>query len=238
MWACGEDALLCSVSAAVLWGMLRFAPEKPQVLTPKPGRRGVDGIELRVTTDLRRSDRSVRRGIPVTTPQRTLLDLASEPPNVVSDRALEAAAAQAERDGRLGRVSQLRLAARAHDRTGSARLRAALRAGPRLWRSDEERMATIARVEAGLPEPVIAHRIRTAAGRLEVDLSFPPHRVILEVDGGQHLLPLNAARDADRDAALDALGRVTVRVMAHAVRADPFVAPRAVAPVLSARGWR
>jgi very-short-patch-repair endonuclease len=235
VWACGDDAVLASLSAAVRWGLLRFGPPRPQVLVQSTGRKAIDGINLRVTKDLPDDDRTVKDAIPITTVERTILDLAAATAQV-SDRALESAAAQAERDGWLRRPAQLRTAARARHRTGSARLRTVLRVGPRLWRSDEEAMAAAAIVEAGLPEPVIAHRVRSDIGVLEVDLSFPDHRLILEVDGGQHALTLNAARDVDRDAALDRLGWLTVRVSAAAVRADPTAAVRVVRPALEGRG--
>jgi hypothetical protein len=199
--------------------MLRYAPSVPQILVRSGGRRAVQGIDLRVTRELPDEDRTVRDGIPVTTVERTLIDLAGE--RSVSDRALESAAAQAERDGWFRRPAQLRTATRARHRTGSPRLRSVLRIGPRLWRSDEEAQAAAAIVEAGLPEPVIAHVVHTDIGPLEVDLSFPDHMLILEVDGGQHLLTLNAARDGDRDAALTRAGWRTLRVTATDVRERP-----------------
>jgi very-short-patch-repair endonuclease len=86
---------------------------------------------------------------------------------------------------------------------------------------------------------VIAHVVVTDIGKLEVDLCLPDHRLILEVDGGQHLLTLNTARDVARDAALTRLGWSTVRVTAAAVRAtDGRAAVAAVRPLLEARGRR
>lgn len=235
VWAGGDEAVLFCVSAAVRWGLLRIPPRRPQVLVQASGRHAVAGVDLHVTATLPDDDRTTRERVPITTVERTILDLAAA--QHVSDRALESAAAQAERDGWFRRPAQLRTAARARDRPGSARLRRILGVGPRLWRSAEEMMAAAALVEAGLPEPVIAHRITTDIGRIEVDLSLPDHRLVLEVDGGQHRLTLNRRRDSDRDAALARLGWVTVRVTAAAVRADPDVAVRAVRPALAGRGW-
>lgn len=236
-WAVGEDAHLFALSAGVRWGMLRFGPPVPQVLVPSTGRKPIKGIDLHVTGELPAGDRTVRDGIRITTPERTILDLAACPG--LSTRALESAAAQAERDGWFRRPAQLRTAARAHDRTGSQRLREVLHVGPRLWRSEEEAVAAAALVEAGLPEPAIAHVVATDVGKLEVDLCLPDHRLILEVDGGQHLLTLNTARDVVRDAALARLGWSTVRVTAAAVRAtDGRAAVAAVRPALAARGRR
>jgi hypothetical protein len=223
-------------SPAVRWGMLRHPPPEPQVLIRSSGRRNPPGIDVRVTRHLPSTDSTIRERIPITTVERTVLDLAAD--STVSDRALESAAAQAERDGRLRRPAQLRTAARAAHRTGSPRLRAVLRIGPRLWRSDEEALAAAAIVAAGLPEPVIAHEVRTDIGRLEVDLSFPDHRLILEVDGAQHLLVLNGGRDVDRDAALQRAGWRILRVSAADVRERPGYVVALVRAALRVRGHR
>lgn len=219
VYACGEAAILCAVSAAVRWGMLRHGPRTPQVLVGGTGRRRKRGISLRVTGDLPPTDSTFHERIPITTVERTILDLAAT--SGISTRALESAAAQAERDGRFSRAVQLRTAGRSRDRTGAARLRSILRVGPRLWRSDEEQLASIALVDAGLPEPVIAYEASTDIGTLEVDLSYPDARLIIEVDGGQHDLTLNAARDVDRDAALARAGWRTVRIPARVAREQP-----------------
>lgn len=232
VWAVGDAAVLSGVSAAVRWGMLRYAPARPQVLVRSTGHRPLRGIDLRTTRELPPSDRTTRDRIPITTPERTILDLAAL--RTVSTRALESAAAQAERDGLFHRPAQLRTAARARHRVGAERLRTILRVGPRLWRSDEEAKLSAAVVAVGLPEPVIAYEATTDIGVIEVDLSFPDHRLIVEVDGGQHDLTLNAARDVDRDAALARAGWRTVRIAARTVREDEAAAVRAVAVALRA----
>lgn len=93
-------------------------------------------------------------------------------------------------------------------------------------------------MDAGLPEPVIAHVVHTDIGPLEVDLSFPAQRLILEVDGAQHDLTLNAARDVDRDAALARLGWATLRVSARDVRERPGDVVTRVRGALVARDHR
>ncbi len=236
VWGCGAGAALSGRSAAVRWRLLRFPPPAIHVVVAATGRRNPPGVVLHVTLDLPRTDVTVCEGIPITTVERTLLDLAAD--NSVSDRALESAAAQAERDGRFRRPAQLRTAARAARRPGAPRLRRTLRIGPRLWRSDEEAKAAAAIVEAGLPEPVIAHVVRTDIGPLELDLAFPDHRLALEVDGAQHRLTLNAARDVERDAALARSGWRTLRVSAGDVRERPESVVAKVRAALAHRTWR
>jgi very-short-patch-repair endonuclease len=75
--ACGDGAVLSHVSAAALWGLL--SPNEVEgpihVSLPSPnGRRRRDGIEIHRTTFAPR-DLTRRSEIPVTSPDRTLLDL-------------------------------------------------------------------------------------------------------------------------------------------------------------------
>ncbi len=125
------------LSGAVRMGILRFAPRRIDVTTTARGRRApIDGVRVHPTRSLPDGDRTVDAGIPVATVPRILLDIAARAD--VSDRALESAAAQAERDGHLPRNAQLARAQRSRGRIGGARLRRALHAGPQLTLSDEE----------------------------------------------------------------------------------------------------
>jgi predicted transcriptional regulator of viral defense system len=71
--ACGEDAVLSGRAAAHLWELLK-GPAPPLEVTA-PTERRVKGIR---TTRARRAKReaTIWRGVPVTTPARTLVDLA------------------------------------------------------------------------------------------------------------------------------------------------------------------
>ena len=72
--ACGEGAVLSGRAAAHLWGLLK-GPAPPLEVTA-PTERRVKGVKTRRA---RRSKRETTtwRGIPVTTPARTLVDLAA-----------------------------------------------------------------------------------------------------------------------------------------------------------------
>src|SRR5262245_3504302 len=81
--ACGEGAWLRRLAAAHLLGMRRRAQRPdPEVMTLKE--RRIDGIDTKRTRNLDRCDVTIHRGIPVTTPARTLADLA----DAVSDEEL------------------------------------------------------------------------------------------------------------------------------------------------------
>jgi very-short-patch-repair endonuclease len=78
---CGPGSVLSHRSAAALWGLMP-APDRdvfpPHVIVPR-SRRGatVTGIFAHRAAGFPDSDRTVHQGIPVTTPARTLLDLAA-----------------------------------------------------------------------------------------------------------------------------------------------------------------
>lgn len=88
--ACGEGAALRGRSAAHLLGLIRRRPPEPEVMTPT--QRVVDGIATQRTRKLDLRDVMIYRGIPVTTPARTLVDLA----DAVSDEELARAVHQAD----------------------------------------------------------------------------------------------------------------------------------------------
>jgi hypothetical protein len=86
--ACGEKAALSHFSAAVLWGMLNDRGGTIHVTAD--GRRRRPGL---VVHEAALGDEETRRraGIPVTTPARTLIDLADVAPRRTLERAIDEA---------------------------------------------------------------------------------------------------------------------------------------------------
>jgi hypothetical protein len=74
VWACGEGAVLSGRAAGHLWCLLKGRPAAPEV-TARTERR----VKGTITTRARRAKRetTVWRAIPITTPARTLVDLAA-----------------------------------------------------------------------------------------------------------------------------------------------------------------
>ncbi len=92
--ACGPLAVLSHVSAARLWAIRMVDAARVDVTTPKrTGRSAPRGIRLHTTRRLEPADVTIHRGIPTTTPQRILTDLAE----VLTPRQLAKAASEAER---------------------------------------------------------------------------------------------------------------------------------------------
>lgn len=144
-----------------------------------------------------------RHGIPVTTPARTLLDLARTAPQ----RELEGAVEQAQ----LARfVTPTDLAAVLRPRCpGAARLRRALEAEPAFTRSEAEQRLLALVQRADIPGP----RTNVHVGRYEVDALWEERRFVVEVDGfAFHSSRAAFERDRLRDAELQAAGYRVMRV--------------------------
>jgi hypothetical protein len=171
--ACGPDAALSHCSAAVLWELLEDRWSFVDVTTPHRGRKGTDGIRLHRTRRLDPGDVVIVRGIPVTTVERTLLDLA----DVVPLRVLRRAARQAE-------VLRLPVGSpreKAHGRRGAPSLGALSlqRAGIVLTRSELElRFLRLCRRFA-IPAP----EVNVVIEGKERDFVWRDARLVVEVDG-------------------------------------------------------
>jgi very-short-patch-repair endonuclease len=194
--ACGHGAALSHHTAAALWGL---RPAHPEMHVTIPGRaiRAPRGVRTHQTLSLRAA---VHRGLPLTTPARTLLDLTSH----LSPTELARAAEQAQV---LRPTSAAEL--RAQTGRGATRLSAALPAEPSLTRSEaEQRLLELIR-SAGLPAPETNVRI---AGH-EVDLVWRDAKLIVEVDGyAYHSSRAAFERDRVRDADLMQAGYRVLRV--------------------------
>jgi hypothetical protein len=102
-------------------------------------------------------------------------------------------------------------------RRGSTRLHEALAlylGGSAGTRSALEDFVLEQFLNLGAPEPLVCSRVATFGDELEVDLCWPDHGLIVEVDGPGHSRPTTAAEDRRRDACLRAAGYRVVRIRA------------------------
>jgi very-short-patch-repair endonuclease len=188
--ASGAGAVVSHQSAASLWGMRPARPTErwstgadpePVDVTVVGGNRGHrPGIRARRVARLDAGERTVRDGIPITTPARTLVDLAE----VAGTRELERAVAWAEREGLVAREALAVLLTRHRGRPGTPALRAVLdvQGGPALTRSEAEaRFLALVR-KAGLPAP----EANVTIGRYEIDFLWRTAGIAVEVDGFRH----------------------------------------------------
>ena len=187
--ACGHGAVLSHRSAAHLHGLIDRSPSLTDVTAPRAG-RPLGGVRRHRSRDLGGVTR--RDGIPVTTVERTLNDLADVSPERVVARALR----QAEV---LYGISPSPI----NGRRGAARLTRA----PDRSRSELERTFKRLCARHGLPEP--EHNVRIAG--LEVDFLWREQRLVAELDGWRYHRGRQAFED---DRARDqALARAGVRVI-------------------------
>jgi len=197
----GPDALLSHATAAWWWMLWERTPVRIHVSAAgrRPSTRTV-----RVHHP-RHLDGTRHRGLPVTTPARTLLDLAA----VSSGADLRKAIAEAEYR-RLVDLSEVEAEARC-GRPGSAALRSALIAHrPQLAHTRsvlEERFLALCDAR-GIPLPQV--NVRVAA--LLVDALWAQERLIVELDGhAAHATPTAVERDRRRELKLRAGGYRVLR---------------------------
>jgi very-short-patch-repair endonuclease len=165
------------------------------------------GIKIHRTKHLPGDEVTRRHGMPVTTPARTILDLAPH----LNEAELEQTLAHAHRKNLATRVQLDTLIARYPNRPGTPALKALLHGArtPKLSRSRPERRHLEAFRRADLPEPETNARIEG----FEVDFLWEKHKLVLEVDGH----PFHSARpdrraDHRRDARLQELGYTVLRI--------------------------
>ena len=204
--ACGPGAVLSHVSAAVLWGLLDDNRSRTDVTAGRE-RHQRRGLVVHRARHLLDEDRATRDGIPVTSVARTLLDVAQTAP-----RRLERAFEAAERARLLDMRAMESVLARSHGHRGLKRLAplVAQQRGPAPEiRSHFERRFLRAIERQGLPRPLVN---ATVEG-LEVDLCWPEHRLIVELDSAMyHHTRAAFERDRRRDAKLLVAGYRVVRV--------------------------
>jgi very-short-patch-repair endonuclease/predicted transcriptional regulator of viral defense system len=230
--ACGRGAALGYASAAVLWNLQRTSSGPAHVVVPVAGGRRRAGVRVHRHPGLTPGEVTTRAGIPVTTPARTLLDLAA----TVPDRQLKHALDQAEIQ-ELTDYPALDALARAHARhRGATRLRKLLdtyEAGTARTRSGLE-IALLELCERhGLPRPLVNEEIVTG---LTVDFVFAAERVAVEADSWQwHRGRAAFERDRERDAILATEGYRALRFTDRQIENDPATVARALRAALDAR---
>jgi len=203
--ACGDGALLSHYSAAVLWGLRPSPAEVMHVTVVGRNIRGPENVRVHRLHALHHHDATRRQAIPVTSPTRTLLDLATHlPPQDLGRAAEEAQVRHLVTDHSLDEQFQ-----RYPKHRGTAALRKAIRSEPALTRSEAERRFLKLIRRARLPEP----RTNVRIGRYEVDFYWPERDLIVEIDGYAFHSSRGAfERDRRRDAELGAQGQQVMRV--------------------------
>ena len=215
-----------------MWGIVDHDPKAPVELTTVGGRiRSRRGLVVHRTGFLAEADIRRHQGLPVTSPARTLVDLAG----ILDVDELEAAYAFALRR-RLTTLAEIAEAiARAPYKRGSATMRMLIKQGttPTLTRSRYERKLRRLIRAAELPAPLVN---ATVQGR-EADFFWPDQKLIVEFDGfdthgRRSAFHDDRAKDQRRIAAGYRVLRITARHVDHTPEA--LIARLAAAIALTA----
>jgi very-short-patch-repair endonuclease len=212
--ACGEGAVVSHDWAGAIFGIRPPTSGPIDITIPSCSTRVRPGIRVHRTRRLDAPDTCAHEGVPLTSPARTLLDLAEILPRKELQRAVEQAQIL-----RCVRVDELHaIVARSSGFHGTSGLRSLLAAEPALTRSEAERR---------LLELLRAAEIAPAAtnarvGRHEVDFLWTAERLVVEVDGyAYHSNRAAFERDRARDAALQAAGYRVMRATWRQINSSP-----------------
>jgi hypothetical protein len=187
------DAVLSHRSAAELWGLVPEAGGPIHVaVAGRGGKRPRDGVIVHRLPSLKSADRTIRDHIPVTTPARTLHDLAfTDPPREVK---------RARRQAEFRRYA----IKRSPDDDGTA--------------SDGEVDFLAFCRRHGLPMPEVNVRV----GPFVADFLWREKRLIVEMDDySTHGSELMFSEDRSRDLDLRGRGYEVLRLTVAQLRAEP-----------------
>jgi hypothetical protein len=199
----GDGAVASHRAAAALLGM-PGAPRWVEITVPRTSRVELEGVIAHRTRLLGPEDVARLKGIPATTPVRTIVDLARVYPATKVGPMLDYALAR-----RL--VTRARLEARASGRGHNDVLRELLEARPASVRpmgSEFEAYLFRALRDAGLPLPMAQYRVLMLDGS-EVFLDFAYPDVLLAIEADSYLWHASLAdwqRDRARNNELITLG--------------------------------
>ncbi|MDX6634447.1 MAG: hypothetical protein QOF06_650 [Solirubrobacterales bacterium] len=213
--ACGSRASLSHRSAAALWGFAKEHPHYIDVSVRRPSEVRLPGLRCHRRPSLPSQDITTRRGIPLTSPVRTFLDLAM----VTGPKTLERSINEADKLDVID-ADALRKALDDHpSQPGIRPLRHVLDEHTFRLSDDElERLFRPLAAAAGLPTPLTKHIVN----KFEVDFFWPDLGLVVETDGWRyHRTPSAQTRDALRFQVHVANGLTPLRFSHYQVKYEP-----------------
>jgi very-short-patch-repair endonuclease len=226
--ACDEGAVLSHLSAAILWELISEDRGDRLIHVTASGWARPPGVVVHRTSRLPGSAVRIHKHLPVTSPARTLLDVAE----LLSQAELEWAVDEAITQ-RLVTVSELqRLARAARGRRGAPGLAtaAARHTGPRVTRSQAEQLLWDLVRAGALPEPLMNVKVHGCL----VDAYWPEHGLVVEVDGYKfHRTRPKLERDSLKSARLVAKGLSLMRLTWPQMKDTPFAVVARLAQALA-----
>ena len=215
--ACGESAVLSHFAAAAFWGFWAWEERLIDVTISGSGTRDLRGVRAHRSRAVER-DVLVRCGMRVTTPARTLLDLAA----VLPERALRSLVRRAEAQGAVSIRQILELLARSNGHRGAGKLRAVIAGGSAPTRSDLEDLLLDLLDRAGIERPEINAPLRFGGETIIPDYLWRDRQVAIEADSVTwHDHKLTREHDADKQAQLEAIGLRVLRITFNQITRQP-----------------
>ena len=202
-------------SAGALWVHLA-SPRRSWSTSSSLGNDGAEGDRLHLSRGLDPRDVTVRDGIPVTTVARTLVDLA----DVLTPHQLTRVIREAEFRGLFDAADTAAAMVRARGRHRLGVLEQAIAMyldGAGGTKSANEDAFVPLALRAGLGEP----RSNARVAGIEVDFSWPGRTLVVEIDGGSHLLSPVKRDDDWRDDWLRGAGYTVLRFTDFEVEHGP-----------------
>jgi hypothetical protein len=177
--ACGPEAVLSHHQATALHGLRRSSPSVIHVTAPSGHR--VSGVRCHTAPAMRGRPRLIVDGIPVTSVERTLLDLAA----ILPLQRLRTVVESAQRNGRYDHQRTLDVIATSNGHRGVGALKdvvALLHDEPPATRSELEELALEIIRAAGIPEP----HVNPSVTGDTVDLHWPQYNLVVEIDSWRY----------------------------------------------------
>ncbi len=220
--AIGPGAVASFRAAAALWELPGFLPGAPELTVPRSRTVRLDGVVAHQSGVWGPGHVALHRGVPVTSPARTICDLSAIAPMTTVARALDDALRR-----NLTTIRQVDrvFAPMAHrGRHRSRVVRALIEA-----RSDgfdpgespaEERVVRWL-TDAGLPRPVQQHRVVVDGRNLRLDAAYPDLGIAIEYDGWDaHRTRTRFDSDRARGNDLEIRGWMVLRFTSTSSRRD------------------
>lgn len=209
--------MLRGESLAAHYGLQTWTPREPEILVPRR-HRPILGVCLREARSLDPRDVTTFKGIPCLTVPRLLIDLSD---SLIAEE-LTALIHQAAYLHLLDLPALQQAIQRANGHHNLATLEQAIEDwldGSAGTRSRGEVAFRRAVAALGLPRPLTNRKVEG----IEVDFHWPARKLVLELDGPNHLRPPNRAGDAARDPKLIAAGWTVLRARTFEAAIDRLV---------------
>jgi len=235
--ASGPDAAVSHRSAATIWRLHRYRNTSVDITTVRWRRRTATDWKVHESLSLPSRDVTVHRGMPITTPTRTLIDVARYLPprrlgSMVDDAVVRELTSYEDLHLRF-----VELARRGRD--GIATMREVLEDRPcgTVAPDSAFEMDVFNDLRSLGPDPVLHHRVRTTEVEYVLDIAWPEFEVAVECDGFRfHRTPEQLEWDDQRRNRLTLQGWIVLHETWSRRRSDPRLLLDEAGDALRSRG--